>query len=286
MQVNRIFWAFSECIKAFEHCRPILSIDGTHMYGKYNVKLLITIGLDANNGILPLGFALVESENISSWKWFMSCIREGVTQRVELCIVSDRHAGILAAMQEPEWKEPMAYHRVCVRHLQSNFMTKVSDEVLKAKLGEVAFAKKELKFMKKFGELLELLNDKPHVRKRLVDMNKETWTQAYDHGGLRWGNMTANASECLNKILKNGRDLPVSSLVMNTYKQIAAYFVKRSQRPYYNNGELFPPKIRERLVELRARAEFHIVTIYNPVDRVFDVLTRKNHITYRVNLET
>ncbi|KAL9680075.1 hypothetical protein QQ045_017950 [Rhodiola kirilowii] len=180
MQVNRIFWAFSECIKAFEHCRPILSVDGTHMYGKYNAKLLIAIGLDANNGILPLGFALVESENNSSWKWFMSCIREGVTQRVGLCVVSDRHAGILAAMREPEWKEPMAYHRVCVRHVQSNFMTKVKDEVLKAQLGEVAFAKKQIKFVKKFGELLELLNDKPAVRKWLVDMNKEIWTQAYD----------------------------------------------------------------------------------------------------------
>ncbi|CAM8995238.1 unnamed protein product [Rhodiola kirilowii] len=286
MQVNRIFWAFSECIKAFEHCRPILSVDGTHMYGKYNAKLLIAIGVDANNGILPLGFALVESENNSSWKWFMSCIREGVTQRVGLCVVSDRHAGILAAMREPEWKEPMAYHRVCVRHVQSNFMTKVKDEVLKAQLGEVAFAKKQIKFVKKFGELLELLNDKPAVRKWLVDMKKEIWTQAYDQGGLRWGNMTTNASECLNKILKNGRDLPVSSLVMYTYKQIAAYFVKRSQRPYYNDGELFPPKIRERLAEIRARAEFHIVTLYNPVDCVFDVLTRKNHITYSVNLAT
>ncbi|KAL9666124.1 hypothetical protein QQ045_000447 [Rhodiola kirilowii] len=112
--------AFSECILAFKHCRPILSIDGTHMYGKYNAKLLIAIGLDANNHILPLAFALVESENTSSWKWFMSCIREGMTQREGLCWkwfmsciregmtqreglcgVSDRHAGILAAMRKP-----------------------------------------------------------------------------------------------------------------------------------------------------------------------------------------
>ncbi|KAL9686524.1 hypothetical protein QQ045_023984 [Rhodiola kirilowii] len=144
MQVNRIFWAFSECIHAYKHCRPILSVDGTHMYRKYNAKLLVAIGLDANNHILPLSFALVESENTSSWKWFMSCIREGVTQREGLCVVSDRHAGILAAMHEPEWREPNVYHRVCVRHLQSNFMTKVKDEALKAKLGDVAYAKKEL----------------------------------------------------------------------------------------------------------------------------------------------
>ncbi|KAL9665839.1 hypothetical protein QQ045_000160 [Rhodiola kirilowii] len=165
-------------------------------------------------------------------------------------------------------------------------MTKVKDEVLKAFLGDVAYAKKELKFRNKFGELLELLKDKPLARKWLVDMDVEIWTQTFGHGGFRWGNMTTNASECLNKILKNGRDLPVSSLVMYTFKQISAYFVKRSQSPYNNEGELFPLKICERLVELRARAEFHIVTLYNPVDRVFDVLTRKNHITYKVCLAT
>ncbi|KAL9659079.1 hypothetical protein QQ045_012325 [Rhodiola kirilowii] len=204
--------------------------DGTM---QYNAKLLIAIGLDANNHILPLAFALVESENNSSWKWFMSCIRQGVTQREGLCVVSDRHAGILADMRESEWCDPKAYHRVCVRHFQSNFMTK-----------------------------------------------------AFDHGGFRWGNMTTNASECLNKILKNGRDLPVLSLVMYTFKQISTFFVKRSQSPYNNERALFPPKICERLAELRARAEYHMATLYNPVGGGFDVLTRKNHVTYKVCLAT
>ncbi|KAL9666312.1 hypothetical protein QQ045_000640 [Rhodiola kirilowii] len=241
----------AQCILAFNHCRPIISIDGTHMYGKYNAKLLVAIGFDANNHILPLAFALVESENNSSWKWFMSCIREGVTKWEGLCVVSDRHKGILAAMHEPEWQEPKAFHRV-------------KDEVLKAKLGEVAYAKKELTFKKKFEELLQLLKDKPLVRKWLEDMDVERWTQAFDNGGYRWGNMTTNASECLNNILKNVCDLPVSSLVMYTFRQTAAYFVKRSQSQYNINGAICPPKISDRLSELRARAQFHIVTLYNP----------------------
>ncbi|KAL9680528.1 hypothetical protein QQ045_018408 [Rhodiola kirilowii] len=232
MQVNHIFWPFSERILAFNHCRPLLSTDGTHMYEKYNTKLLVAIGLDANNHILPLAFALVESENTSSWKWFMSCIREGVTQREGLCVVSDRHNGILAAMRELEWQEPKAYHRVCVRHLQSNFMTKVNDEILKAKLDDVAY-EKELKFKKKFAELLQLLHDKPLARKWLEDMDVDLWTQAFDH-------------------------------VRYTFKQTSAYFVKRYQSPYNNDGELFPPKICERLAELRAMADFHIVMLYNP----------------------
>ncbi|KAL9668661.1 hypothetical protein QQ045_006199 [Rhodiola kirilowii] len=74
----------------------------------------------------------------------------------------------------------------------------VKDEVLKAKLSEVAYAKKELKFNTMFAELLQLLHDKPLARKWLEDMDVELWTQAFDHGGYRWGNMTTYALECLN----------------------------------------------------------------------------------------
>ncbi|KAL9674683.1 hypothetical protein QQ045_002881 [Rhodiola kirilowii] len=94
-------------------------------------------------------------------------------------------------------------------------MMKFKDDVLKAKLGNVAYAK-ELKFKNKFAELLQLLHDKPLARKWLEDMDVELRTHAFDHGGFRWGSMTTNASECLNKILKNGRDFPVSSLLADT----------------------------------------------------------------------
>ncbi|XP_070057760.1 uncharacterized protein [Nicotiana tomentosiformis] len=45
---NYVFWAFKPAIDGFSHCRPVISIDGTHVYGKYDIKLLITIAVDAN----------------------------------------------------------------------------------------------------------------------------------------------------------------------------------------------------------------------------------------------
>ena len=38
---NRVFWAFGPSIEGFQHCRPVISIDGTFLYGKYKGKLLI-----------------------------------------------------------------------------------------------------------------------------------------------------------------------------------------------------------------------------------------------------
>ena len=55
---QRVFWSFKPSIEGFEHCRPVMSIDGTHLYGKYKGKLLIAIGCDENNQLFPLAFAI------------------------------------------------------------------------------------------------------------------------------------------------------------------------------------------------------------------------------------
>nr|CAN68701.1 hypothetical protein VITISV_026014 [Vitis vinifera] len=45
---QHVFWAFTPSIQGFTHYRPILSIDGTHLYGKYKGTLLIAMGCDAD----------------------------------------------------------------------------------------------------------------------------------------------------------------------------------------------------------------------------------------------
>ena len=58
-----VFWAFKPCIDGFQTCRPVISVDGTHIYGKYEIKLLIAVGIDGNDNILPLAFAIVDKES-------------------------------------------------------------------------------------------------------------------------------------------------------------------------------------------------------------------------------
>ncbi|KAL9679008.1 hypothetical protein QQ045_016861 [Rhodiola kirilowii] len=162
--VNRVFWAFSLAIDGFTHYRPAISIDATHLNGKWKQVLMIAVALDAENEILPLAYALVESENIDSWKWFMTCIRNGVTQREGLCIISDRHAGIMRVMEEDDWKPPKAYHHICIRHFASNFNIKVKCLAKKALLTSIGYENQQIKFCNRFKELKELLKDNqvPH----------------------------------------------------------------------------------------------------------------------------
>ena len=63
---QRVFWTFQPSIERFKHCRPVLSIDGTHLYGKYKCTLIIAMGCNGNNQLFPLAFTLIEGENIDS----------------------------------------------------------------------------------------------------------------------------------------------------------------------------------------------------------------------------
>ena len=51
----------------------------------------------------------------------MAYIRNNVTQWMRLCVIVDRHPGIMAAMTDVHfgWPEPDAYHRIYMRHLAS-----------------------------------------------------------------------------------------------------------------------------------------------------------------------
>ena len=133
VEFDYVFWTFGPSVEGFKHCRPVISIDGTHLYGKYEGKMLIATAVDGNNQLFPLAFAIVDKECTASWKWFLTCIRQYVTKRQGICLISDRHASIKAAMgnDNPWWRPPYAYHVYCLRHVISNFNKEINDAKLK-----------------------------------------------------------------------------------------------------------------------------------------------------------
>ncbi|KAK9159696.1 hypothetical protein Syun_006037 [Stephania yunnanensis] len=76
----------------------MIQIDGTFLYGKYKQKLLIATVVDSNSHVFPLAFAIVDEESQDSLGWFMACLRHHVTDKDNICVISDRHLCILLAM--------------------------------------------------------------------------------------------------------------------------------------------------------------------------------------------
>ena len=108
---GRVFWAFGPAIEGFKYCRPLIQIDETYLYGKYKRKMLIALSIDAGGYIFLLAFAIMEEESKSSWLWFLWLWRVHVTQCDGICLIFDRHRGILSAVNNKEiaWSERRAY---------------------------------------------------------------------------------------------------------------------------------------------------------------------------------
>ncbi|GKA38150.1 heat stress transcription factor B-4-like protein, partial [Tanacetum coccineum] len=80
---TRVFQRIYVCLGAlrlgFRACRrDLLDLDGAFMKGLFPGQVLVTVGLDSNNGIYPLAYALVEAETKSSWCWFLHCLGDDI----------------------------------------------------------------------------------------------------------------------------------------------------------------------------------------------------------------
>ena len=58
-------------IEGFKHCKPLISLDGCHLKGKYGGQLLIVVGIDAIDCIFSIAYDMVETKSIETWRWFI-----------------------------------------------------------------------------------------------------------------------------------------------------------------------------------------------------------------------
>ncbi|KAA0049743.1 protein FAR-RED ELONGATED HYPOCOTYL 3-like [Cucumis melo var. makuwa] len=61
------FMTLSASISSWQHCRLVISIDGTNLKNKFDGTLLFASTLDANDQTFSLAFCVVDSENDSLW---------------------------------------------------------------------------------------------------------------------------------------------------------------------------------------------------------------------------
>ncbi|GJT49366.1 mutator type transposase [Tanacetum coccineum] len=103
--------------------RDLLGLDGAFMKGPYPGQLLTAVSVDPNNGIYPLAYGLVETENTESWTWFLTQLGDDLDlyRNSNFTFVSDRQKGIIPAIAN---LFPNAEHRYCVKHIHENMKKK------------------------------------------------------------------------------------------------------------------------------------------------------------------
>ncbi|RYQ80095.1 hypothetical protein Ahy_Scaffold1g106732 isoform C [Arachis hypogaea] len=269
--LHRVFWSFNPCIRAFRHCKPLVQVDGTHLYGKYKGTLLVAVAQDGNQNIVPIAFALVEGETADVWHFFLRNLREYVVRKDGVGMISDRHESIRAAVNRSggDWQPPRAWWMFCIRHIGSNFLRAFKVPHLQKLVVNIGYSRT----VEEYNTNYKRLEERGEAYARWCDaIGLRHWVLAFDEGH-RWGHMTTNLVECINSVLKGARNLSVLALVRATYYRLNELFTRKSAESHERKraGFTFSAFAQQRIEASMQQAGNIVVHRFDRRNEVFEV---------------
>ncbi|KAL0430869.1 UNVERIFIED_CONTAM: hypothetical protein Sradi_0712900 [Sesamum radiatum] len=97
-------------------CRPIIGLDGCFLKTYFKGQLLVAIGRDGNDNIVPIAIAVVPVENRQTWQWFLEELLDDIRGlgTAKWSFILDRQKGLIDALKE---LVPESEHKYCLRHM-------------------------------------------------------------------------------------------------------------------------------------------------------------------------
>ncbi|KAH0632468.1 hypothetical protein KY284_035254 [Solanum tuberosum] len=137
--------------------------------------------------ILPLAYVIVDSENDTSWRWFFEQFRDAFGQRLEMCIVFDRHASIIKGASRVYDEVP---HFACMWHLLQNIMKNFRTS--QQRVTELFYSMAKTYTMTKFNQCMTIVEkiDKS-IKDYLLNIGYNKWSRVHAEVNRTWI-MTSN----------------------------------------------------------------------------------------------
>ncbi|XP_075080331.1 uncharacterized protein LOC142165851 [Nicotiana tabacum] len=233
-------------IKGWEYCRPIMVVDGSFLKAAYKGTILTACTQDGTGKILPLAYAIVDSENNKSWECFFVQIKGTFGVREGMCIVSDRNESIFNATKAVYPEVP---HCICMFHLWQN--VKRTFKKHHKQLKDIFFALARAYAIEKFEyHMTEMCKIDPRVQPYLFEVGYKRWSRAYSKV-KRSMVMTSNIAESINATNKDARELPIMRLLeymTNLLQQWNNKNRKSAMETSTELGEKYDKLLRENLI--------------------------------------
>ncbi|KAK8559883.1 hypothetical protein V6N13_016616 [Hibiscus sabdariffa] len=213
---NRLFVRMYVCLQACKDgfkagCRPLICLDGCFLKGHYQGWLLAAVGIDANDCIYPLAYAVVECENRESWSWFLQLLETDLelTNSFHYTFMSYKQNGLVESILDIF---PNGEHRTCVRHLYSNFKSKPENQgrALKDCLWKAARAT----YMKEWTDAMNEMKvmSEPSFN-WLQPKDPRQWLKSHFSSRCKSDILLNNLSESFNKMILESRDKPILTMM-------------------------------------------------------------------------
>ncbi|KAI5332181.1 hypothetical protein L3X38_022310 [Prunus dulcis] len=175
--------------------KPIISVDACHLKaGPYSGQILTVVGVDGNNNLFPIAYAVAEIENKDSWIWFLSLLIEDLE------------------------------YRMCVRHLYNNFRATHLGLTLKHMLWAAARATTITWWE---AEIEKMKEDDLEAWKWLVHRPPNNWTRSHFHPRYKCDLLLNNLYKSFNTVIIDARD----NSILTCLESIRMYVMLRIANP-------------------------------------------------------
>ena len=194
----------------------------------------------------------------------------------EVCVISDRHQGILSAVQEQLPGYAPLHHRWCTRHLAENLFRKDNIKDNFPLFEELCLQNQVQFFEEKLEELKTATNDQGRQWLRGLLREPEKWCRAHDDGGRRWEFQTSNMAESFNSVLKGIRGMPVTGFVAFTFSRLVEWYNKSHALglALQRSNQMWAPKPVEHLDKAKEKARTHDVECFDHDTGKYEVTVR------------
>ena len=207
---QRAFLALGMCVKAFSHSTRVLGLDACHLKTPHGGVLLVLTILDSNGQIIPGSLGIAESENVHTWKWFLSLVKTAFHVEDDgrgLVFLTDREKGLDEGLSE---LFPNAAHSFCVYHIEKN--VKVRYKTTVEGLLFTAAKTPDANVFEKVMQRIDSIHHKAGKYIRKIDATKKARCHFPTR---RFGHVTSNISESMNWWLEQARHFnPVELFIL------------------------------------------------------------------------
>ncbi|XP_058189538.1 uncharacterized protein LOC131307147 [Rhododendron vialii] len=267
-EFSRLFVSFNACITGFNHCRPFLCLDGTHLKGRFKGCLFAATGKDADQdihiylsacsmigirqnlvmvglrsehlvsrqalcvtfwGLFPLAFAIVNAENDCNWLWFLRILKTILSTR-PITFISDRNHGLVSNIPTVF---PDCHHAYCLYHLQFNLKDHFPGRFRKGYRNRLVKLFNAIAYAPSVSaymicEAKFYEHGGDKAKTFIASVPKQHWTNAYFQGH-RYGEMSSSAIESFNNWILDAQLMPIMNLVEELRSKIMIQMSRRRE---------------------------------------------------------
>ena len=276
---QRMFIALGMCIRSFAFTTRIVGLDACHVKASYGGAVLVMTVLDGNGQVFPSSVAIVESENKTTWSWFLSLVKSSfhIGNGENVVFLSDREKGIDHAVSE---FFPAAAHSHCMYHIQNNVKINFHTD-LNRMLFQAAKAVNAVEFNDVMQRICRFNEGAADYIKKI---DEKRWARAF-FPYRRCGHVTSNISDSMNWWIDDARHHdPVGFLSIYIRKLNTLFEERRTEYMSMRSTDL--PKNIENMFQ-RSVSDSRKLRVIQHTVNVLEVQRKNNPTRFRtVNIET